>query len=157
MNRRTENYQPIESPEEFVRLLHGDSEDRQRAAWATMEMSVWQDLLKEDSDIRFAVAHNKVVPVEILAILAKDPESRVRSMVSVKHKLTPEILATMVDDPYDAIRMSVASHKNTPVEVLGKLTNDPWSKVADRAAERLSALRHTAADAPEQGAVSNDR
>lgn len=89
-------------------------------------------------DMRFWVAQNKTVPVEILERLARDEDARVRSMVATKRKLDPTTLEALSSDPDDAVRAAVARHINTPRPVLERLaTSDPWSEVRRTARRRL--------------------
>ncbi len=75
----------IGSAEEFVRL--GTSEDpaeRHRAAHDSASVGTWLDVIERYPDLRFCVAHNKTVPLEVLEQLRNDPDERVRWMVLQK-------------------------------------------------------------------------
>lgn len=128
----------IESADEFVRLRYSDDrDDYTRAATEPASTEVWNEVIERYPDARFWVAQNKTVPLEILAILASDPDAQVRRMVAAKRKLTPELLASLASDEDDAVRMSVARHKNTPHEILENLRSDSWSEVRLVASQRL--------------------
>jgi hypothetical protein len=132
----------ITSAAEFVRLASSDDPaEYGRAAHESAEVALWMEIIQDYPDARFAVAHNKTVPLEILASLASDPDDQVRSTVSVKRKLTPEILETMTGDPSSAVRLNIARHRNASRRALEVLAQDEWPKVAQLAAERLEALR----------------
>jgi len=130
----------ITSAEEFVFLRESDIPDKyRRAANEQASIEVWLDVINRYPEMRQWVAHNKTIPVEILSILATDPDKRVRSMVSMKRKLTPEILEVLATDEYEPVRLRVAQHTRTPRAVLERLVNDPWEQVRDAAELRLLA------------------
>jgi hypothetical protein len=129
----------ISSAEEFVRLRYGDhSEEFLRAAHEPASVEVWMDIVKRYPNVRVWVAQNKTVPLEILAILAKDPDPKVRFMVAMKGKLTPELLETLSNDSDEGVRERVARHRRTPRAVLERLANDPWEEIRSVVAQRLS-------------------
>ena len=75
----------IDSPEEFRRLPQSECRDEYlRAAHDEAPMEVWLEVIRRWPDLRFWVAQNKTVPLEILEILAKDPDPKVPDMVSRK-------------------------------------------------------------------------
>ncbi|MEU9247716.1 hypothetical protein [Streptomyces sp. NPDC048385] len=128
----------IASAEEFVRLRFSDDpEEYGRAGSESASLEVWKEVVERYPEARFWVAYNKTVPLEILRILANDPDPRVRSMVAAKRKLTPEILAQLAADTDDSVRLSVARHKKTSRSVLGELLSDEWSEVREMARDRL--------------------
>ncbi|MFI6341113.1 hypothetical protein [Streptomyces sp. NPDC050535] len=128
----------IESVEEFLRLRFSDDPDEYgRASAEPAPLEVWTEIVEKHPEARFWVAHNKTVPLEILRLLAADPDPRVRSMVAMKRKLTPDLLTGLAIDQHDPVRLSVARHKRTPKAVLEKLQSDPWSEVRDLARDRI--------------------
>ena len=133
-----ERWPEIVSAAEFVRLrTSADPLEYGRAAHAEMPADVWMTLISEYPDMRKWAAHNKTVPIEILTILASDPDRDVRRMVAVKRKLTPEILERLSDDEDEAVRRAVAQHRRTPRHVLVQLRDDPWQEIRRIAGERL--------------------
>lgn len=132
----------IYSAEEFRRLrLSEDKSDYDRAAHEDAPIEVWYDVIERYPDLREWVAHNKTVPLEILAVLAKDPDSKVRGTVAMKRKLTPELLRELADDPDESVRADVARHRRAPRDVLERLAEDSWRGARDMARERLSGAR----------------
>lgn len=132
----------IQSAEEFVELRSSsDPAMYSRAAHDQAPLEVWREVIARHPDLRFWVAQNKTVQLEILAFLAGDPDRRVRSMVARKRSLTAEILERMSFDDDESVRYSVACHRNTPLAVLERLAEDPWSVVRDRARTRLADRR----------------
>ncbi|MCB1281556.1 MAG: HEAT repeat domain-containing protein, partial [Salinibacterium sp.] len=90
-------------------------------------------------EMRFWVAQNKTVPVEVLEVLARDDDPRVRSMVARKGKASSTILTALAKDPESHIRAMAAGHKSTPRSVLEALAStDPSPHVRNRARERLT-------------------
>jgi hypothetical protein len=129
----------IGSVGEFIRLRYSeDPDDYRRAASEPASLDVWCQVVDRYPEARFWVAQNKTVPLEILAILASDPDRRVRSMVARKKRSTSDILAVLADDEDDAIRMSVARHRNTPRDALETLQSERWAQIREIADERLS-------------------
>jgi hypothetical protein len=132
----------IESAEDFVRLRKScEKHDYRRAAQEEAPMAVWMDVISRYPEMRRWVAHNKTVPLEILALLASDPDKEVRIMVAMKRKLNPEILEVLAVDEDDSIRLSVARHRKAPRTVLERLTNDPWVRIREEAEQRLTQLQ----------------
>jgi hypothetical protein len=128
----------IVSADEFIRLRYSDDPvEYRRAASEVAALDVWLEVIERHPDSRVWVARNKTVPVEVLSILAGDPNPEVRFAVSMKRKLTPELLRRLADDPDESIRLQVARHRNTPEGVLEKLAGDDWETVASAAGERL--------------------
>lgn len=102
----------IRSAEEFARLRKSDHlEEYDRAANDSASIDVWRDVISRYPDMRRWVAHNKTVPIEILAVLARDPDSHVRLMVAMKRKLTLDILERLADDDDESVRLRVAMHR----------------------------------------------
>jgi hypothetical protein len=128
----------IESAEEFFRLRSSDDpEENNRASAEPASLNVWTEVVERYPEARFWVAQNKMVPLEILRILADDADPRVRSMVAMKRKLTPDILAQLARDPDESVRLSVARHKRVPRYVLEELRSDDWSEVRALVRDRL--------------------
>lgn len=129
----------IGSAGEFARLrVSADPLDHERAARAPMPAVAWLELIREYPQMRFWAAHNKTVPVEILATLAGDPDPRVRLMVAMKRQAAPEILYRLAGDQHEGVRMAVARHRRTPRDVLIRLREDSWQEIRRVAVERLS-------------------
>jgi hypothetical protein len=129
----------ISSADEFIRLRNSDHSDEYlQAAHEPASMEVWMEVIERYPDARVWVAQNKTVPLEVLAILAKDPDPRVRFMVAMKRKLTPELLELLASDSDEGVRERVARHRRTPRAVLERLANDPWEEVRAVVAKRLN-------------------
>ncbi|NNN20586.1 MAG: hypothetical protein HKL80_01105, partial [Acidimicrobiales bacterium] len=89
----------IDSAEEFVRLRNStDPAAYNRAAREEAPLQVWHDLIERFPEFKLWVANNKTVPMEILEILASDPDGTVRLMVAAKNKLTSDILEKLAFD-----------------------------------------------------------
>ena len=129
----------IASAEEFIRLRYSDDpSEYRRAAEEPAVLDVWHELVERHPAARVWVARNKTVPIEVLAVLAGDPDSEVRSAVAMKRKLTPELLENLASDPDESVRLQVAQHRNTLKGTLARLARDDWEQVASTAAERLA-------------------
>jgi hypothetical protein len=128
----------IDSAAEFVRLRESeDPAEYWRAAHEDASIDVWRDVISDYPDMRFWVAQNKTVPVEILTVLAQDADGRVRSMVARKRSIGDEIMKVLAADVDSGVRMSIARHPKVTRSVLELLINDEWDEVARVAQERL--------------------
>ena len=75
----------IDSAEEFVRLRSSENPaEYNRAALEEASEGTWRDVIERFPEMRFWVAQNKTVPLEVLEILRHDPDERVRRMVRSK-------------------------------------------------------------------------
>ncbi|MFD4262621.1 hypothetical protein ACFWR9_34620 [Streptomyces sp. NPDC058534] len=105
----------IESAEEFIRLRFSDvPEEYGRASTESAVPDVWREVIERHPEARFWVAQNKTISLEILQVLAGDPDPRVRAMVASKRKLTPDLLNMLAADPDESVRLTVARHKSVP-------------------------------------------
>lgn len=128
----------IKSADEFKHLRESENPDEyNRAANDEAPIAVWIDVIKKYPDLRFWVAQNKTVPVEILAILADDTDSNIRGMVARKRKLTKELQLKLTRDPDESVRMALACNTKTTRKILEILSNDSWSEIRDHCKERL--------------------
>ncbi len=127
----------ISSAEEFVELRRSQrQEEYLRATQESAPREVWLEVIQRFPDMRFWVAQNKTVPVEVLAVLARDPDSRVRSLVPMKNKLTDDLFELLAKDQDDSVRASLAHNKKVPLEILGRLSTDQSRVVLMAARER---------------------
>lgn len=129
----------IKSAEEFVKLRTSEiKEEYDRAVYEEAPLDVWMAIVQDYPDMRKWVAHNKAVPVEVLDVLSKDADARVRDVVARKRKSTLPILERLATDPDATVRHSVAWNKSTPSTLLQRLLSDPWSPVVEVARTRLA-------------------
>ena len=128
----------IASADEFIRLrTSSDPAEYRRAAHEVAPTTVWLELVAKHPEMRFWVAQNKTVPIEILKILGRDPDPRVRWMVASKRKLDEETLGRLAADPDESVRFAVAQNPNTPDAVLRSMLEDPWSEIVRVVDQRL--------------------
>lgn len=128
----------IESPEVFVRLRNStDPTEYGRAATDWASVDTWLAIVRQYPEMRFWVAQNKSVPMDVLEILASDSDQRVRSMVASKGKLSSSILAKMAADESDEVRMRVARNRKTSREALEAMRDDPWTEIRVLVEQRL--------------------
>jgi hypothetical protein len=115
----------ITSADEFVALRTSeDPREYRRAAHEAASIETWKDVIARFPDMRFWVAQNKTVPLEILELLATDPDSRVKHMVLGKGKVTPAILDILGRDQDEYIRAGVAGNTKTTAATLELLSHD---------------------------------
>lgn len=124
----------IGSADEFSRLRRSiDPEEYGRAAREEATEKVWLEVIARYRDMREWVAYNKTVPLEILAVLARDPDPRVRQVVAMKRKLSRELFEQLASDPDASVRSTIAGNPKAPNEVLEGLLADPEAFVAETA------------------------
>ncbi|XAS74012.1 HEAT repeat domain-containing protein [Micrococcaceae bacterium Sec5.1] len=129
----------IQSAAEFVRLRSSeDPAEYHRAAHEEADVSVWLDVIDKYPDMRFWVAHNKTVPLEILELLASDPDVRVRSFVATKRKINIDLLQKLALDEDDTVRAAVTRHRRATTELIESLLDDESWFVRDAANEALA-------------------
>lgn len=128
----------INSAEEFVQLRSSQNpSEYHRAAHEMAPVSVWMDIIERYPDYRQWVAHNKTVPIEVLRVLATDPNSQVRYFVATKNKLTPDLLEQLALDSDDSVRARIASHKKASLELLRSMAHDKSELVREAAMTNL--------------------
>lgn len=128
----------IRSASEWIALRLSDDLDAQRrSAREDASLEVWLSVIETPS-MRFWVAQNKTVPMQVLRLLAEDEDPKVRLMVAAKRKLGVETLMGLAADSDEGVRRCVAHNPSTPREVLKRLSDDSVGDIRDRALQRLS-------------------
>jgi hypothetical protein len=129
----------IASAKEFARLRTSNvMEEYNRAGTEEAPTKVWLDVLEKFPEMREWVAHNKSVPLEILAILAQDPDERVRGVVAGKRKLSRKLFERLARDSSESVRLGVARNKRVPADVLETLASDGEEFVRTTARDCIS-------------------
>ena len=127
----------IHSAEEFIRLRTSeDTAEYQRAARDAAPLEVWRELVARHPNMRFWVVQNKTVPLEVLAMLARDDDTDVRCMVASKRKLCHELQHVLALDPEESVRHALAMNAKVLQEVLQLLAQEQ-SFVGEAAREQL--------------------
>ena len=112
----------IESAEEFVQLRTSDDPaDHYRASRESASLTVWQAVIDRYPDMRYWVAHNKTVPLEVLEQLAHDSELRVRWMVRQRRSWTqahPEDAERERRQRRQVQRLQVSREDRIPIDIL---------------------------------------
>jgi hypothetical protein len=128
----------INSAEEFIALrLSNDPEMYNKSAHDSASVEVWRDVIADYPNMKRWVAHNKTVPLDILRILADDPDPDVRMTVAMKRKCDAALFEKLANDPHMSVRLAVAFNAKTPKEILQRLSRDSLERVAEIAAARL--------------------
>ncbi|WNQ13373.1 hypothetical protein MJA45_10225 [Paenibacillus aurantius] len=129
----------INSAEEFVKLRTSENPNEHlRAAWDEAPTDVWLEIIVTYLDMKFWVAQNKTVPLEILEILSDDSEWRVRHMVASKNKLSEKLQLKLASDKDPIIRSAVARNKKATLNVLQFLSADKDEEVKALAQKRIA-------------------
>lgn len=131
----------ITSAEEFIMLRQSERpEEYMRASCDEASVDVWLDLVVRFPEMRSWVAQNKTIPLDVLAILASDPDPDIRASVAMKNKLSGSLFATLASDTNESVRERIAYNKKTPIAVLHQLANDSSELVSLPARERIGSL-----------------
>lgn len=88
---------------ELISFLSGKIRLSYIPAWDEAPLDVWQEVIQKYPDMSFWVAQNKSVPVEILSILASDPEFFVRQRIAYNKKATFKALQILSHDNNDEL------------------------------------------------------
>ena len=128
----------IESAEQFRSLRESEvSDEHHRAAHDTAPLQVWLDTIKRMPEMRFWVAQNKTVPVDVLQLLADDPDSNVRDMVARKRKLPESLQLKLTTDPTPSVRNALACNAQATPRVLAALAQDDAKFVRETAQNQI--------------------
>lgn len=120
----------INSAEEFVALRSSDAKSEyDRAAQDEASAEVWNEVIERYPEYRKWVAHNKTVPVEILAKLV-EYDAGVRVFVAMKRRLPGDLFERLSKDPEATVRQTIAANAKTPIEILRNLAMDEDEDVA---------------------------
>ena len=113
--------------------MSDDPDEYRRAAHEEASEQVWLDVIARFPEMRKWVAHNKTVPVGILAVLATDSDFEVRWWVAWKRKLTRDLFDQLSNDVDPRVRAHVACNPKCPEDILEKLRHDSDEFVAKTA------------------------
>jgi hypothetical protein len=124
----------INSAEQFQLLRKSDDPNQHHyAAHQEAPIEVWFDIITRMPDMRFWVAQNKTIPIEVLEHLANDPDLRVRRMVAQKRRLSETLQIKLARDPEPSVRAALAHNVKVTPQVLAILINDSEQLVRDAA------------------------
>jgi hypothetical protein len=124
----------METVQEYVQLVN---DDFKKARAVIKEAEFWIGVLKNAPDLKFEVVLNKSLPGDILSMLAKDEDDRIRSFVAMKRSLPHEVFHWLSCDENESVRMAIARNPKTPADILEKMKNDSWSEIRNVITERL--------------------
>jgi hypothetical protein len=128
----------IESAQEFHRLRTSElASEYLRAALEEAPPAVWREVIATMPDMREWVAHNKTVPLEILELLARDADAKVRWTVAGKRKLPAQLQLELAGDLDAGVRHQLACNAKVTKRVLELLVNDAEEFVQQCAVKRL--------------------
>jgi len=133
----------IESAAEFIRLRTSENlDDYHQAATDSAPNDVWYELVGEHPEMKFWVAQNKTVPVDILEILSTDADPKVRWMVASKNRLPQHLQLRLANDDDESVRHRIACNKKAIESVLQVLAVDESELVRLKAIDRLRSANH---------------
>jgi len=129
----------IESAEEFYQLRTSElPEEYSRAAQESASLETWLKVSEKYPEMRFRVAQNKTVPVEVLEVLSQDTEPQVRSMVAMKRKLPEHLQVVLARDKDDSVRRAVVWNVRATYAALKILAGDAEPEIREQAKDRLA-------------------
>lgn len=113
---------------EFERILDGQAEGGPPPAFATAAEQTWLEIIAERPDLRDAVAWNKTTTAPVLAVLARDPDERIRGIIARTRRISLEIFHILAGDPSEDVRATLVDHPRLPDEIRNILMRDasPW-------------------------------
>jgi hypothetical protein len=142
-----------ESAEEFARLRESDDIGEQhRSSNEEIPLSVCLEVIERFPHLRSWIAHNKKVPIEVLELLASDPDPHVRDAVARKRKLTPPLFERLARDSESRVRATIAYNRSCPTPLLQDLAKDNDGDVKRGALNHLS-RRHVPPANSKHGAL----
>lgn len=98
----------IKSADEFKRLrLSEIQSEYDQAARDNASIEVWLDVIQKFPDLKEWVIHNKTIQIEILELLAKDFNPKVRACVANKRKINDLIFNLLKSDVSEDVRSSL--------------------------------------------------
>jgi hypothetical protein len=116
------NGNQITSADEFARLrTSNDLIEQARAGNEAVADGVWHEVIIHYPELKKWVAHNKMVPLEILRLLAKDDDWQVRSLVARKRKLDRALFEQLSLDQNEVVRRCLETNAKCPQEIRLKL------------------------------------
>lgn len=118
----------------FAGMESEDHEVRRSAVTGEAGVELWKVALRDYPDRRGAVALNKNLPVEILDVLARDDDPRIRRLTAQKRRLSEETFNLLARDADEGVRLVLARNPKLPETVRELLLRDEWSEVRDAAA-----------------------
>lgn len=132
----------IDNANEWIKLRRSEErEDYWRSANEEVPLSVWKEIYEVAPDLRDFIAYNKTSPHEMLEILAKDDDSRVRYAAAARADARPELLRQLALDADEAVRGRICWNPSTPRDVLELLVATEWFEPnLERLRERLAEL-----------------
>lgn len=108
----------IRSAAEFARLrTSNDLAEQRRASVEPASDETWNVVIAEYPEMRKWVAHNKSVPLTILATLARDRDPEVRWTVAMRRKLTRDLFSDLAADPDPTVRRRVMLNPKCPNDI----------------------------------------
>lgn len=88
------------------------------------------------------VAHNRLIPIEIMEILAGDANERVRFKIAAKNRLSEHIQLILANDSVSSVRQRIAYNKKSTLQVLSILLTDEDKEIRMLAKTRIDEGRY---------------
>ncbi|MGQ5389264.1 hypothetical protein ACT8ZS_00105 [Paenibacillus sp. M.A.Huq-84] len=131
----------INSAEEFVRLrLSENVDDYLRAAREEANIYIWLEVIGKYPDLKYWVAHNTTVQMEVLEVLSDDLCWQVRHMVASKNKLSEELQIKLANDRDPSVRQRIVNNKRATISALLVLSKDEELEIKEMALKKLAKL-----------------
>ena len=115
----------IKSAEEFLRLRTSEVQlEYQRAASDSAPIDVWLEIIRDYPEMTSWVVHNKTVPLEVLALVAQNPNPALRHDVACNRKLSAQLFELLASDKDETVRARIALNRKCPPAILARLHTD---------------------------------
>ena len=118
----------IHDAADLERVIAGRAEGGPDGSFATATEQTWLKIIAERPDLRDAVAWNKTATAPILAVLAQDPDERIRYFIARTRRISLDVFHILARDPSEDIRATLVDHPKLPDEIKEILLRDasPW-------------------------------
>ncbi|MGK9172783.1 hypothetical protein KXR87_06095 [Yokenella regensburgei] len=130
----------INSPEEFIELRNSDTFVKyNRASTEEAPISVWNEIIAKNPEMRVWVARNRTIPREIIGRLSKDNDPLVRDAICSKYPLDIDIYLLFSRDLDEGIRTRLTYNKGLPLAILKEMSeNDPSDFVRSQSLDKYN-------------------
>ena len=127
----------IKTAQEFKILLESENnEKRLLARNLDAKVEVWHEVIDKYPELKEWVVLNKTIQLEILKILAKDPNESVRATVARKRKIDREIFDILKNDSSESVRHSLMCNTKVPIDLKKEIKVDDSEWLANELKEK---------------------
>ncbi len=121
----------IKSADEFIRLRQSeDLNEQHRAGHEEADINIWYEIIQRYPEYKTWIIHNKTIPLEILELLAKDRDPKIRGDVARKRKINDTIFHLLSMDDDENVRYGLMCNTKLTIEKKKsiKVDDSTWLK-----------------------------